>query len=59
MATSKGNNEKSIKYGWFKDKKPIKIGRVNAKTTSFDKTAWSPTRFTPSFQYFYTYMPYL
>ena len=32
----------------------ITIGRIYLKATSFYKTVWSPTLFTPAFQYFYT-----
>ena len=50
-----GKAEDSMKYGWFKDKTLSKLVEFTPFiTTSFYNTAWSPTLFTPTFQYDYT-----
>ena len=55
MATYGGKAEDSIKYGWFKDKTLSKLVEFTPFiTTSFYDTLWSPTLFTPTFQYVYT-----
>ena len=58
LTTSEGKGSKFFQIKLVKDK-ITEVERISPKTSSYYKTGWSPTIFTPTFQYFYRYIRHI